>query len=310
MEDSYFLTLLSEEITIKEIMNRSGLSFSQVERKIISFRNKGYDIKRIDGIQNITYKLMKNKAKKHNIFIARENTFDFIALSDSHNASDQERLDLLNNLYEYGSRNSIHHFFHCGDFKENNFYSEDRKSIAIPYFNSNKKAVDHIVKKYPKDKNIATHIIYGNHDEIGDRQESFASPRILEQKRLDLDILGIRYGFIEFFGNLILLLHPQSFQQESIDNYIENISNKKQESIFLTLCGHLHESGYKRNENRIDIKVPSICGYEPYKQGAWQFRLVKTEEYIKVISKPLILEPEVYPITTIEQDIKIKTKRK
>ena len=163
METSYFLNLLKEEITIKELMNRSGLNYSQVERKIISLRNQGFNIKRIDGTENINYKLVKTLKREHNIFTVNEPTFDFIALSDSHNASDYERLDLLKSLYQYGSRNSIHHFFHCGDLKENNFILNQNRRVAIPYFNSNLSAVDYIVKKYPKDKNITTHIIYGNH---------------------------------------------------------------------------------------------------------------------------------------------------
>ena len=109
------LKLISEDKTLNEISEILKLSQKQIFNYLTMIKNRGYDFNRHyfhDG--NIKYSFIHQYGKPLNkeiIFSKGVTKLHAIVISDTHIGSNFERLDLLNEVYEYCSKNSINIIF-------------------------------------------------------------------------------------------------------------------------------------------------------------------------------------------------------
>lgn len=248
--ESELIKLIKEDKTINEICESLNYSRNKVYKMLLNIKNNGYTINRkyyYNG--DIKYKLVKgpNLYDKNSIEIKMKNTenkFRAIIISDLHIGSDKQRLDLLNQVYNYCIKNNINIILNSGD-------------IVDGWFGKNKKInkdlehqFNYLLKKHPFDKNILNFICLGNHDVDSFYRYGINLMSILENYRHDLIPFAVGEGTIKVKNGNIILFHQTDNEQISLNNY-ENS---------LIFEGHHHRFAtyYNRALNNNLIYVPSI----------------------------------------------------
>lgn len=132
----------------------------------------------------------------------------FGLISDTHLGSVAERLDILNEAYDYFEKKGIKQVFHCGDMTDG--MKQYRSHINyVKVFGDMPQAI-RVIKSYPKREGIKTYVINGNHDDDGNL------PKL---NRLSFVINGCDYEGKHYEGrNDIVLIgeysHTVIFPQE------------------------------------------------------------------------------------------------
>ena len=273
------LKLISEDKTLNEISEILKLSQKQIFNYLTMIKNRGYDFNRHyfhDG--NIKYSFIHQYSKPLNkeiIFSKGVTKLHAIVISDTHIGSNFERLDLLNEVYEYCSKNSINIIFHCGDIIDNDVYEcKINKESRVEY----------LLKNYPYDKNILTFAILGNHD-LGPLTEFGQNLMLLlNNYRHDIIALGYLVENLNLQQDAITLYHP--FHKNSF------ISKRCSDSK-LILQGHSHIykiEGNIKEKNPIRVLVPSLSDISVYK-----------ESFPSILDLEIELKDENISVITIRQ---------
>lgn len=183
-----------------------------------------------------------------------------VAISDTHIGSNFERLDLLNEIYNYCTKEGITMVFHCGDIIDN---------VNIEGKVPKEERVEYLLKNYPYDKNILTFNIFGNHDASMLFELKQNMQVLLENYRHDLVNLGYEQGALKVKKDSITLFH-------NINNSrISETSNPS--SIYLLGHTHTFSVNCKLDRDNLKIKVPALSDINT-----------------KRISYPSALELEIY----------------
>lgn len=273
------LKLISEDKTLNEISEVLKLSPKQIFNYLTMLKNRGYDFNRRyfhDG--NIKYSFIHqyNQSINNEIMFSKEiSKLHAIAISDTHIGSKFERLDLINEVYEYCSKNSINIIFHCGDIIDN--YVDECKI-------NRESRVEYLLKNYPYDKNILTFAILGNHD-LGPLTEFGQNLMLLlNNYRHDIITLGYLVENLNLQQDAITLYHP--FHKNSF--IPRRCSNSK-----LILQGHSHIykiEGSIKEENPIKVLVPSLSDISVYE-----------ESFPSILDLEIELKDENISVITIRQ---------
>ena len=269
-----------------EISEILKLSQKQIFNYLTMIKNIGYDFNRHyfhDG--NIKYSFIHQYSKPQNkeiIFSKGVTKLHAIVISDTHIGSNFERLDLLNEVYEDCSKNSINIIFHCGDIIDN--YEYECKI-------NKESRVEYLLKNYPYDKNILTFAILGNHD-LGPLTEFGQNLMLLlNNYRHDIIALGYLVENLNLQQDAITLYHP--FHKNSF------ISKRCSDSK-LILQGHSHIykiEGNIKEENPIRVLVPSLSDISVYK-----------ESFPSILDLEIELKDENISVITIRQLIYLNKK--
>lgn len=164
-----------------------------------------------------------------------------LVISDLHFGNKLERLDLVDNAFNYCVKNGINIILCVGDMIDS---SSNR---CKDEYNTIEKQLNHFVKDYPHDKNILTFAVGGNHDFYAFYNESKSIIDYTNNYRHDIMI-----------GNF--LLNTINIKNESIDLYhhIYNFRKKPTASI-IRLHGHAHKYSTQIDlKNKLQIVVPSL----------------------------------------------------
>lgn len=246
------IRLINEDKTLNEISQTTNLSPKEIANYLLMIKNRGYEFNRMyysDG--NIRYKQNHNynNISNNGIILTNSTSLHALAISDTHIGSNKERLDLLNEAYNYAVKNNINIIFHCGDIldnsKEEKINREDR--------------VEYLLKNYPYDKNIITFAVLGNHD-LGPLTEMGQDiKKLINNYRHDIKVLNYLSGVLNISEDQITLYHP--FNGNSF-------VSKYHEKASLFLQGHSHLYQVKVNENnKLCINVPSLSDILVYEES-------------------------------------------
>lgn len=247
------LTMIKRNASVNEICTETKLSNKQLFYRLNMLKIKGFNFSRkyyYDG--EICYELNKelNTQKKEINLITspKDQEFKVIFLSDLHLCNEKQRLDLLNEVYEFCIKEGIHIIINAGDLI-------DGLSCYSPaQFNSFEKQIEYALRVHPFDKNILNFICLGNHDYKSLEKSGQNLETAILNKRHDIVPLGYGLGILNVKNDRIIVQHPKTptSQKKEVWN----------DGLFIN--GHSHESKNICSGNRVNIYLPSLSDVPNY----------------------------------------------
>lgn len=220
--------ILNEHKTLEVLSKEMNLSQRQIYTRLVSLKNKGYSFNRkfyYNGDQSfkIEKQLVLPPAKEGlTIHTNDDNVFNAVIISDLHLGSVFEKIEALDKIYDYCSKEGINIILNGGDLIDGTF-GNIKKTYDIH------EQIKDAIKNHPYDSKILNFICLGNHD---------ASAKI-------------DYGnaIINLKNDQIVLEHPVGYG-------IKNINVQ----TGLVLKGHSHITRVVDNGNCIFMQLPSLSG--------------------------------------------------
>lgn len=242
------LNLIKEGKTTNEIAEALNLSNKQLYNLITTIRNKGFDFERkyyYNG--EIIYKPRNSfiyPAINEKTLITTPNDQDItmMVISDLHIGCEEERLDLLNKVYDYCVQEGIHIIINCGDLIDGTFGQNNKKYDNII------EQIDYLLKVYPFDKSILNYTLLGNHDLSALQNVGLDISIILQSYRHDIIPLGYGTGKINIKNDNIIVKHQLFNGKPQIDDFKQK----------LILKGHSHQMRVLTSNNNCIIYIPSL----------------------------------------------------
>ena len=268
----------------------------QVKAYLRNLKEKGFPISYKNGYYflNINGNSPTNNTYKMDI----PKYFIFGAIGDTHLASKYERLDLLNDMYDFFESEGVETIFHTGDLLQGvGIYSGEASDLK--YFTLEDQ-INYAVENYPKRDNITTYTIAGNHDlKQFERGKSPNPIKIISQQRDDIKHMGDYYTKVLDKSNNISidLLHPSFSSCYCIayhgQKYIEKLTPGTEPDIILQ--GHTHDTLYMFYRGVHYLKTGTFQDQNPFSLrkglisilGGWLVEIKHNGEEIEEF-KPLL----------------------
>lgn len=229
--------LLKQEITLLDLANYYNLTPKQIYNRVQAIKNQGYNVYRKDfstgDIQFSIINSLKDDISENILYtLPNERNLKAIVLSDTHIGNSLQRLDVLNEVYNYCIINNIHTIFNCGDLL-NGLLGNHEQILKNNY----EKQINMFLKKYPFDSSIINFTILGNHDKDF-YNGGIDLKQVITKKRFDIKALAYENSQIKIKNDEIRLIHP-------IDNKFNTFTNNSK----IIFRGHSHVSKVKTNAN-------------------------------------------------------------
>lgn len=163
-------------------------------------------------------------------------------ISDLHIGCAQERLDALNQTYEYCIKNGINIIINAGDLINGRKIGPYSKNKIDNYEDQ----IKYLLKNYPFDKNILNFTCLGNHDIDALQKEGINLATVLHNNRHDIIPLGYAEGIIGIKGEKIVVRHPIS------------VCNNEEIKPYFVIKGHSHKMSVDKGPESFSITVPNL----------------------------------------------------
>ena len=163
-----------------------------------------------------------------------------IGISDLNIGSINQRIDLLNIIYDYCKKNDIHLIFCTGDL----ISGIQAHNQLIPNVINQTKS---FIENYPYDPHITTFAVLGDNDFSSIYSYRFDPKIKIEKERHDIKVCGYNYAKI-FIANTPITLHHFMKDEKPILN------------TPIVLSGHTKMFNIKRDydENQVFVKLPAL----------------------------------------------------
>lgn len=241
------LDMILKNASVNEICAHTGLSSKQLFHRLNMLKIKGFNFSRkyySDG--EICYKLDKGFVYDKEVSLITkptENEIKMVFLSDLHLCSENQRLDLLNEVYELCAKEGIHVIINGGDLIDGLFGPSKKM------FDSYEKQIEYAIKNHPFDKNILNFICLGNHDYASLDKTGQDLETAINNKRHDIIPLGYGRGVLNIKNDKIFVIHS--------DTPLEN-NITLQTGGRLILYGHGHIMSTKIESHDVKISLPTL----------------------------------------------------
>ncbi len=251
-EINAFTRYLSSGVTVNEACEHYNRSPKEI-RAIINYlnlKNKNFEYnEREDGeIEIVRRKAVRRKYDGQGIKPPM-NECELVQacfISDTHLGSKQDRLDLINQVYDMCVERGINTVFHAGDLTDGNYINKRPNHVYDTVYAGFDEQFDYVVANYPKRDGITTKIISGNHDNTHYINAGADIVRHVCLSRPDMEYLGKDQRYIKLGKNknlLIKLHHPdggsakgKTYKMQESINSLE--SGVKPQALFR---GHYHK---------------------------------------------------------------------
>lgn len=250
-----------------------GMSFGQLMDEFKVSRNE---------LICILYPTFKDKVD-FSKYIASTNIEDdkFIIIADTHVGHSKEIFKRLNNVYKLAEANDIKNIIIAGDL-----FNGTYKKMYSRYVNKDEQ-VKQLIKYYPKNNNIKSHILFGDHDFKIIRENKYLD---MIKERKDFNVIGICRSAIKWENNLIYISHK-------IDNYQIRIPYI---NCLCNFSGHFH---YTNVFNANNVLVPTLSN-KTFNSSRPGFTLVR-----KCDNKMIVDNYNITKNNDIEKDATILVKK-
>ena len=289
------LFLINQDKPINEISNLLHLSHKQIYNRLKNLRMHGFEFNRkYFYTGDIKYQqILSPKDKDDSISLITSSTdqiINIMLISDIHLGSKYERLDLLDQIYNYCIKKNIHIIINAGDLIDGKTFGNDKK------ISSTEDQINYLIKKYPFDKNIINFICLGNHDFDALQNNGQDLNTILYNFRHDLISIGYGFWSINIKNEKIYVRH-----------LIPNLKVEKAPSGSLVLHGHSHKATTTLNQNCL-IHIPTLCDLSIENNysspGATIMSIEFDRGYFKTIYlEQLILNNGIYTVNQFKSDL-------
>lgn len=243
------LKLINEEKTINEMSEILGISNKKIYNILTTIRGKGFEFDRKyyyngDIVYLPKMSFIEKQYKGIDIITEPDNqAFEALVISDLHMGSTKERLDSLNSLYDYCTKEGIHIIIVCGDIIDGTYGPYEKKHNNI------NEQIDYALKNYPFDKNILNFVTLGDHDYDSLKNHGQNLARVFESYRHDIVVLGYCIGQINIKNDKIYVRHPS-------DKFDEVKLSPMYKCLMLN--GHSHKMGIRSTNNVTTVTVPTL----------------------------------------------------
>ena len=247
------LNLINEGKNITEISNTMKMSHKQIYNIITLIKNKGFDFERKyyyngDIIYMPKKKCIEDNDEGVNIITSPDDQkFEALVISDLHIGNIKERIDILNQAYDYCAKEGIHIILICGDI------IEGMRDSAQTIHHNICEQIDYALKNYPFDNNILNFATLGDHDYDALQKNGQNLALVFESYRHDIIPLGYCTGQINIKNDKIIIKHPSDKFEELKS---ENIHHS------LMLLGHSHQMKVQPSNDVTKVKVPTLSNLE------------------------------------------------
>lgn len=220
---------IKDKKSLKEICKLLNMSEKQLYVRIKQLITSGYMIEPSYSYNSdIYFDLKKEDFIKHEnkikIHMPKDNNlFRCLVISDLYIGSKDADIKLVDNVYEYASKNGINNILICGDIIEGDYtsYPMDLKDVDSQ--------IDYFVKEYPYDSTINNFVILGNHDHHCLKTEGYNIGQFIKNNRYDIVPIGYGQGSVNVKKDNIILFH------KLYDGFKPDINTEK-----IVLSGHSH----------------------------------------------------------------------
>lgn len=245
------IEMIKKNATANEIAKETGLSPKQLFYRLNLLKIKGYNFSRkyyYDG--EITYKLCKGFEQEKDISLItrpKDTKFRAVFISDLHLSNEAERVDILNQVYDFCAKEGINIIINSGDILDGFLGSKNYKKI-----DSYEKQIEHLLNVYPYDKNILNFTCLGNHEYDALEKTGQNLETVLNIKRHDIIPLGYGIGRLKIKNDEIIVRHPQTPTSKPI----ETINSG------LFIYGHSHRAKNEIFGNVVNLHIPSLSNMQ------------------------------------------------
>lgn len=250
LEDK-ILSLCKENKTTAEICNELNITSEELYTHLLNLRNNGVkEIRKYysDGtmkiIPSIDGKLSIDMSDNRNrtlITDVNENNMKLLIMSDLHFGNESERIDLIEQAFDYCIKNSIHIILCGGDFIDGSY------SKGIQTISDLAKQVEYFINNYPHDKSILTFGVGGDHDLSILKRTCYDITKICEIYRPDIIIPNYGSARVKLKNDIITMKHV--FGYKKIDY---------ERSSTITLQGHFHKYKPFYRGKQLFINLPTL----------------------------------------------------
>ena len=189
-----------------------------------------------------------------------------LLISDTHLASNYDRLDVLNYLYDKADSKGVNYVLHSGDLTDGlsgrpqQIYDLKEVSYAGQR--------DYVIEKYPQSK-IPTYVIAGNHDLWWVKQCGSDIVRDICNHREDMIYLGSDCEDLKIGKLKIRLYHGKGggsyAKSYKIQKYLDAIPLEERPHILQT--GHIHQAFYMKQDKTHCFQTSCLQDLTPYERS-------------------------------------------
>lgn len=177
-----------------------------------------------------------------------QDNYRLLIISDTHLGCKQDRLDLLNYVYEMAEKNNIDYIIHCGDVTDGiSDYEDHLANLRFATFDEQR---DYVITNYPHSY-IPTFMVSGNHDNWWRTKISRDILSEITDTRSDLTYLGDSEAFLRLGDLNLFIIHGHHNLKKSL---------QKGSSIPINYIfkGHHHYSDITTIDNHTIIQCPAL----------------------------------------------------
>lgn len=293
--DLLLLKLISENKTCNEICKIMKITNKQLCNKMIKLKGEGYLFNtklysdgKIVYIKTDTFEKLKKMNKNSSTIITdnKEKSIKILVISDLHLGNAYERIDMLDEAFNYCCKAGIHIIFCCGDLIDGT-YSRVEKNIT-----DSKDQIDYFIKNYPFDKSIITFAVGGDHDISCFYKDGLNIMEVMKRYRQDIIIGGYNNTKVFIKNDSILLNH-----------YINGGTFYYGSPV--RLFGHFHN--YKTcigSNNSLQVNVPTLSDLTDTFPSALEMELNFEKGYINFVDlKHIYFENGAKTLSEMEYQI-------
>lgn len=236
------LEYIRENRSVNEIKQKLNISDKQLKIYLKLLKETGiFTSSELNNNGRLVYKINKTNDEYFiRVKAGKNNEINALVISDLHFGSGYERIDLLDKVYEYATKNDIHIILNLGDL----IHGRESKM-------STGSQVEKVINEYPKDESIKNIILLGNHDYHSLYYDGYDIANTLFNERTDFINAGYGVGIINILSQQIGLYHDLSV----IKNPVKTIN-----SPILNLNGHSHY--FKITSGSVlKVNVPTLSDF-------------------------------------------------
>ena len=300
MENSNILERIQEltkkEISLSTLCIALDLEEYEVLGLINQLRNEGINIltkKHDDDIYLLNLGEKETKKKNEISFKTDdENTFKFVAISDTRIGSKSQQLSILHDIYQKAQDLGYTTIIHCGNITEG-LYPTNHEYSDSTFLDDSQIQVDYITQNYPRYDGIKTYFVTGTKDQRHLKINNVNIGRRINNQRDDLIYIGqnsciinIDNAKMQVLSSILAKTYTVSYRiQQQIDSF------RSEDKPDILLLGGLLQMEKLTHRGVSAISVPSVCATtDEMKEkrhantiGAW-YITVKTDKKGNLLS--------------------------